>query len=209
MMNLFAGCSEKTLSSDLQWLNEPNFWRFNGDNSLSIAAPAIADYFIDPSGETLKASAPYLYTLIKGDFIVVTRVGVEMKRQYDSGCLMLMAGDRNWAKVCFEYFDNQPSILSVVTRNTSDDCVSNPLEVQKPYLRAARSGNCFAFHYSLDGQHWKLVRYFGMDCPAEIKVGVAAQAPISEGCQATFEQLTITAGVSGDIRTPNTGITFL
>lgn len=204
-MNVFENCSEKTLSSNLQWLNEPSNWSFKGDHSLSVTAPAISDYFIDPSGETYKASAPYLYTLIKGDFSIVTRVRVDMKQQYDSGCLMLMADDRNWAKVCFEFFDNQPSILSVVTRNTSDDCVSGPAEVQQPYLRAARSGSCFAFHYSPDGQHWKLVRYFGMDCPAELKVGVAAQAPISEGCRVTFERLMITAGTSGDIRTVTAG----
>ncbi|WP_138754511.1 DUF1349 domain-containing protein [Paenibacillus sinopodophylli] len=200
-MNVFEDCSERALSSDLQWLNEPSHWGFNADHSLSISAPAIADFFIDPSGATYKDSAPYLYTLIKGDFSIVTRVNVEMKQLYDSGCLMLMADDRNWAKVCFEFFDNHPSILSVVTRNTSDDCVSSPLEVQQPYLRAARSGNCFAFHYSLDGQQWKLVRYFGMDFPEEIKVGVAAQAPISEGCQVRFQHLAITAGTIGDIRT--------
>ncbi len=200
-MNLFDNCSEKSLTSNLHWLNEPSHWTFNEDHSLSVAAPAIADFFIDPSRETYKDSAPYLYTLIEGDFSIVTRVNVEMKQQYDSGCLMIMANDRNWAKVCFEFFDNRPSILSVVTRNTSDDCVSSPVEVQQPYLRAARSGNCFAFHYSLDGQHWKLVRYFGMECPEEIKVGVAAQAPISDGCQVKFDHLTVTAGTSGDIRT--------
>lgn len=204
-MNLFDGCIEKSLSSNLQWLNEPDKWIFQPDNSLSVAAPAIADFFIDPSGETNKNSAPYLYTLLRGDFSVVTRVSVEMKEQYDSGCLMIMADDRNWAKICFEFFDNTPSILSVVTRNTSDDCVSRQVEVQQPYLRAARSGNCFAFHYSVDGQHWSLVRYFGMDCPEEIKVGVAAQAPISEGCQVGFEHFTIEEAASGDIRTVASG----
>ncbi|GGH09545.1 DUF1349 domain-containing protein [Paenibacillus segetis] len=199
-MNLFEGSYGKSLPSSFHWLNEPSNWTFQSDHSLSVAAPAIADFFNDPSGETNKASAPYLYTLLKGDFSVVTRVSVEMKQQYDSGCLMLMADDRTWAKVCFEFFDNFPSILSVVTRNTSDDCVSSQVEVQQPYLRAARSGNCFAFHYSLDGQHWILVRYFGMDCPEEIRVGVAAQAPISEGCQVWFEHFTIVTETTGDIR---------
>ncbi|WP_337100459.1 DUF1349 domain-containing protein [Paenibacillus sp. YIM B09110] len=200
-MNLFEGCYNQSLSSRLHWINEPVNWTFQEDRSLSVAAPAMADFFIDPSGETNKASAPYLYTWLKGDFSIVTRVSVEMKQQYDSGCLMMMADDRNWAKLCFEFFENQPSILSVVTRNTSDDCVSGPVEARQPYLRAARSGNCFAFHYSLDGEHWKLVRYFGMDCPEEMKVGVVAQAPISEGSHARFEQLTIGEAGSGDIRT--------
>lgn len=114
---------------------------------------------------------------------------------------MIMADDAHWAKVCFEYFENTPSILSVVTRNTSDDCISGTMDVSNPYLRVARAGNCFAFHYSSDGQHWKLARYFGLEVPKELKVGVVAQSPVGEGCDVIFEALTVENHVSGDIRT--------
>ncbi|MBE0344433.1 DUF1349 domain-containing protein, partial [Paenibacillus sp. 28ISP30-2] len=54
---------------------------------------------------------------------------------------------------------------------------------------------------SSDGQQWKLARYFGMDVPNELKVGVVAQSPVGEGCDVSFDALTVENHVSGDIRT--------
>ena len=122
-----------------------------------------------------------------------------LKEQYDSGCLMVRASDTIWAKVCFEYFEEQPSILSVVTRGYSDDCVSAPVHVTKPYLRIARTGHSFAFHYSQDGEKWKLVRYFRMECPEEVQVGVVAQSPIGEGTRVTFGNVRLQQGLEGSI----------
>lgn len=200
-MNLFDSCSGQSLQAELNWINKPDNWEFDVDQALVVSAPAAADFFIDPSGETIKSSAPFLYTKVKSDFSVVTRVSVEMKQQYDSGCLMVMADDTHWAKLCFEFFEDYPSILSVVTKNSSDDCISAKVEVTQPYLRIARAGNCFAFHYSLDGKRWELVRYFGLDCPEEIKVGVVAQSPVGDGAQVKFDLFLLADGSSGDIRT--------
>lgn len=198
-MNLFEGCFEKALSSDLKWINEPQEWGFQ-DGRLVIEAPAGGDFFLDPGGSAPKNSAPFLYTNVSGDFRLTTQVSVDMKEQYDSGCLMIMAKEDYWAKVCFEFFEEEPSILSVVTRGTSDDCVSAPTGVSVPYLSIARAGNSFAFHYSKDGQRWKLVRYFGLDCPRDIQIGIVAQSPIGQGCQVIFESLELQHGVDGDIR---------
>lgn len=202
-MNLFDSCSGQSLQAGLNWINEPDHWEFDADRALVVSAPAVADFFIDPSGDNVKSSAPFLYTRVKGDFSAVTRVSVEMKQQYDSGCLMFMADDTHWAKLCFEFFADHPSILSVVTKESSDDCISAKAETSQPYLRMARAGNCFAFHYSLDGEQWKLVRYFRLDCPDEIKVGVVAQSPVGDGAQARFDHFLLAEGISGDIRTVN------
>lgn len=199
-MNLFINGSEQSLSSELNWINEPKEWSFDDNHALTVSAPAMADFFRDPAGISIKDSAPFLYTTINGDFSLETRVSVEMIRQYDSGCLMIMADELNWAKLCFEFFDHKPSILSVVTQNSSDDCVSGEAATQHPYLRIARVGHCFAFHYSIDGEQWKLVRYFGMDAPQELKVGVVAQSPIGEGSKVKFDYLLLTPGVTGDVR---------
>ncbi|WP_141501193.1 DUF1349 domain-containing protein [Paenibacillus luteus] len=199
-MDLFINCLDQSLSSELKWMNDPKEWSFDDNQALTVSAPAMADFFRDPAGVSIKASAPFLYTTINGDFSVETRVSVDMLKQYDSGCLMIMADELNWAKLCFEFFDNKPSILSVVTQNNSDDCVSGEAATLHPYLRIARSGKCFAFHYSIDGEQWKMVRYFGMDAPQELKVGVVAQSPIGEGCKVKFENLLVTPGLIGDVR---------
>lgn len=197
-MNLFQHSSGKRLAADLEWLNEPEEW-FVENGEVCMTVPPASDFFIDPAGAAVKASAPFLHTRITGDFSITAQVHVEMKEQYDSGCLMVRANETTWAKVCFEYFEEQPSILSVVTRGHSDDCVSAPIHVTKPYLRLARVGCSFAFHYSQDGEKWKLVRYFGMDCPEEIQVGLVAQSPIGQGTQVTFSGVRLQQGLEGSI----------
>jgi regulation of enolase protein 1 (concanavalin A-like superfamily) len=200
LVNLFENGLKQTLISDLKWMNEPCTWSFDDRNALHISAPAMGDFFINPSGEEVKSSAPFLYTTIQGDFVMTTRVSVEMKEQYDSGCLMVMADDQNWAKLCNEFFAAKRSILSVVTKGDSDDCISGEAGTAKPYLRVARAGDCFAFHYSVDAQNWNLVRYFGMKCLSELKVGVVAQSPIGNGCEVVFEELTFSRQEQKDIR---------
>ncbi len=199
-MNVFQNGLQQTDIPDLKWINEPAVWAFDEQHSLRIEAPAMGDFFINPSGEEVKASAPFLYTTFRGDFVATTRVSVGMKEQYDSGCLMVMADSENWAKLCNEFFSGERSILSVVTKGSSDDCVSGEAGSLRPYLRIARSGDCFAFHYSTDGKDWRLVRYFGMSCPDELKVGVVAQSPIGAGCEVAFEFLAFEPLTQKDIR---------
>lgn len=191
-MNLFDRCSEKTLCPELTWMNEPEHWCFKTNHSLAIIAPSKADFFIDPSGNSVRLSAPFLYTLVSGNFTMVTRVSVEMNNPYDSGCLMIMTDARRWAKLCIEYYNNKPSIVSVVTNNYSDDCVSCKVESRNPYLRVTRAANCFTFSYSEDGHSWDMIRYFGLECPQEIKLGLVAQSPIGESCRMTFDEFNVT-----------------
>jgi regulation of enolase protein 1 (concanavalin A-like superfamily) len=199
-MNLFDKCSGKNLGSDFNWMNEPDEWRFSADNSLIISAPPLADFFQDPAKDSIKESAPFLYTTVKDNFILTTKVDVDMNNKNDSGCLMIMADKNHWAKLCYEDFDNEPSIISVVTKNKSDDCISYAVGKTKPYLRIARYGNSFAFHYSLDAKKWRLVRYFGMVSADELKVGVVAQSPVGEGCTVTFDYFDISPNTDRDIR---------
>ena len=188
-MNLFDRGNKKSVLLDLKWINEPDEWRFGRKDELVINVPDSADFFRDPSGRNIKFSAPFFYMDTKEDFMLTTRVAVDMKDPYDSGCLMVMIDESNWAKLCFELIGNDPSIVSVVTKGISDDCISQKIGVAKPYLRIARSGNCFAFHFSLDAIKWTMVRYFGMNVPSELKIGIAAQCPTGRGCSAEFEFL--------------------
>lgn len=189
-MNLFQGIKEKNIPNSLSWLNEPITWTFN-DKGLKIDAPALSDFFNDAEGPNITNSAPYLFTKVKGDFDITTRIDIKMLEIFDSGCIMVMADLNNWAKLCYENWLNEPSIVSVVTRTTSDDCPSLRIGETRPYLKILRSGNCFGFHYSLNNIDWTLIRYFSMDVPEELKVGVVAQAPTGKGCKVSFEFLKI------------------
>lgn len=189
-MNLFTYNKDLKDNVKFQWMNEPQEWDIK-NGKLKVFAPPLSDFFIDEEGPSYRVSAPFYYFMIGGDFRLTTRVNVDMKYLYDSACLMIMDDEENWAKLCYENWDNRPSIVSVVTKGFSDDCPSFEIDRTSPFLRVVRSSNCFGFHYSLDGEHWKIVRYFNMKTCNTIKVGVASQSPIGKGCHIEFDFLNI------------------
>ncbi|MEC0264784.1 DUF1349 domain-containing protein [Paenibacillus anseongense] len=199
-MNLFNSCVGKSLHSSLQWMNEPHEWTFSEQSALIITAPPRADFFHNPTEETRKNSAPFLYTTTSENFILTTRVSVDIRDRNDSACLMVMADENNWAKLCYEDFRGRPSIISVVTKDISDDCIGDYVGNVKPFFRVSRYDNCIAFHYSLDGNEWALVRYFGMKNSQSLKVGVVAQSPVGEGCVVKFDYLQLFPNTNKDVR---------
>jgi uncharacterized protein len=174
----------------LTWLREPERWEIDA-GALTIQAGRQTDWFIDPAGNAEPAlNAPALVGPVGGDFMLQARVSVEFGATFDAGVLMLHADDRCWAKLCFELSpQGLPMVVSVVTRETSDDCNSRVVDSGADlWLRVARLGAAFAFHSSSDRQHWELVRYFGLPA-ASVSVGFEAQSPIGEGCSATFADI--------------------
>ncbi|MCO6717042.1 DUF1349 domain-containing protein, partial [Streptomyces sp. CHB19.2] len=78
---------------------------------------------------------------------------------------------------------------TVVTRGHSDDCNSFPVDGSSVWLRVSRTGRAFAFHASLDGEHWTFVRLFTLDAEKETGaalVGFMTQSPMGEGCVVTY-----------------------
>lgn len=185
-MNLFSAASGKILDPRLAWINEPASWRFN-DGVLHIDVAQSADIFADPAGVNVRSSAPFLYCQAQGDFSLTARVDVDMLAAYDSACVMVMADENHWAKLCYEQVNGKPTIVSVVTRDVSDNCLSESIGPARPYLKVLRAGNCVAFHYSLDASNWTLVRFFGLDARTPLKVGVVGQCPAGTGTRVRVE----------------------
>jgi regulation of enolase protein 1 (concanavalin A-like superfamily) len=198
-MNLLNLIRDNNLPDSLAWFNEPKDWRYDG-GKLEVNALPETDFFNDPESKGIRNSAHYLYAYAKGDFSLTTRVEISMDNMFDAGCLMIMGDSNNWAKLCYENWLNEPSIVSVVTRNLSDDCPSIRIGREKPYLKILRSGDCFGFFYSLDKENWTLIRFFTLDLPEEIKVGLVAQSPVGTGCKVHFELLDLVLMKIGSAR---------
>lgn len=112
------------------------------------------------------------------DFQFVARVRVGFAGTFDAGVLLVWLHERAWAKLCFEYSpDGEPMVVSVVTREVSDDANSFVVDGDQVWLRVSRIGRVYAFHASLDGQTWRFVRAFafGSDDPA--RIGFEVQSP--------------------------------
>lgn len=187
-MNLFANARSRSLPPLFQWENESAQWTFLEDGTLSVTAPGQTDLFCDPAGRHVD-NVPFLYRELTGDFQVWTRVEVDLEAEFDAACLVVRGPEGQWAKLALEYPNRIPTIVSVVTRQTSDDANHERLQEPSALLRISRMGQTFAFHYTLPGQPWFFVRYFALDVPETVRVGVAVQSPRGQGCRARFQFL--------------------
>ena len=78
--------------------------------------------------------------------------------------LLVWINDRHWGKLCFEFSpDGEPMIVSVVTRGVSDDANSWVVDGRTVWLRVSRIDHAFAYHASLDGKTWRMIRFFTID----------------------------------------------
>jgi uncharacterized protein len=172
----------------LRWDEEPA--AFQAGRALTVRAGPETDLFIDPGTGTRALNAPRLLGPADGtpdgDFLLSARVEVGFAATFDAGALILWAGEDRWAKLAYELSpQGEPTVVSVVTRGASDDC--NAFSAPNIWLRVARLGPAYAFHASLDGATWRLIRYFALD--AEPRVGFEAQSPVGTGCQAVFDHI--------------------
>lgn len=188
------------------WMNESSLTEKDG--VLTIHAPAKTDFFnfgeqLDTSGLPSESSgnAPYYYTEITGDFVLRVKVSLDFVSDYDACSLMLMKDRLNWGKLCFEKSDfGTIAVVSVVTKVRSDDANGVNVSGDPIWLQAARVGNYFSFHYSLDGKRFDMTRLFHMDVEGPLKVGLVAQSPTGEGGPRHFEQLTIQQRTIANLR---------
>jgi len=185
----------------LTWSPLPVKWSYE-NNLLTILAGAKTDIFVDPQGEYNFVNAPRALFQPDDTFLLSGQVKVDFRTDYDAGVLLLYATDSAWAKFCFEFSpQKKPYVVSVVNNGISDDCNHVPVSGNVVFLRIAGLGNhVFAFHYSLDGKYWNLVRYFTLKTSKPIKTGFSSQSPTGTSCTAGFSRISYKPGKLNDIR---------
>ena len=190
-----------SIPAPLRWGLPPESWAIGDDGALAITAGPRTDMFVNPDGTDVVLNAPRLVFAPDGDFMLSARVMVEFAATYDAGVLLLYAGERNWAKLCFEYSpQRQPMIVSVVTQGFSDDSNAYVVAGNQTFLRVSRMGRAFGFHASEDGAYWNLIRHFTLEPSAQLAAGFVAQSPTGEGCTATFARIVYAPERLADLR---------
>jgi len=126
-----------------------------------------------------------------GDFQLSAHVRVDFQAQFDAGVLMLWGDEKSWAKFCFEYSPaSEPMVVSVVTRELSDDANSFVVDDQSVWMRLSRIDRAYALHASTDGSTWRLVRVFSLgQNTTGHQIGFEAQSPAGQGCTVVFDQI--------------------
>ncbi|MNJ46103.1 hypothetical protein D3C77_412260 [compost metagenome] len=196
---------EKLDFQNFQWLNESDITFENG--KMIMYAPEGSDFFCShkvasqdgtPQSRT---NAPFFYTEITGDFVMKAKVELDFKDVYDSATLMVMQDLNLWAKLCFEYTEFEThAAVSVVTNGISDDANGNNVEGNELWLQITRVGQSFAFHYSVDGNRYDMVRYFHLPVDDKVKVGFVPQAPAGKGGDRIYSEFSLESKTVNNIR---------
>jgi regulation of enolase protein 1 (concanavalin A-like superfamily) len=176
--------------------------------TVTASAAPHSDIFIDPgagtqlNAESMLNAATLLGVPPDGDFQFSARVTVEFASAYDAGVLLVWVNDRQWGKLCFEFSpDGEPMIVSVVTRGFSDDANAFVVDGRAVWLRVCRLDDAFAYHASVDGKTWRMVRFFTIDgTSTSAAIGFEAQSPTGDGCLVTFDDIRFTRQRLGDLR---------
>ena len=174
------------------------------DGALTVTAGPATDLFIDPAATDVAVpNVGRLVAPVASDFILSAELEVDFAAQFDAGVLFVEYDELHWFKLCFEYTPLlQPSVVTVVTRGTSDDSNSWLVDGNRVRLRVARVGTAFALHSSFDGVRWDLARYFTLGIPAgsEVRVGFLSQSPLGEGCRTVFRDIRFSQETLADTR---------
>ena len=182
---------------NFKWVNESKAEYTDG--VLTVYAPSQTDYFNSPVKENGAfpepvANASLYYTELTGDFVFKTKVQLEFKNFYDAAALLVYENENVWAKLALENSDlpcRKPAVVSVVTNRISDDCNGPVMDGNSVWFQVSRVDDCFAFHYSVDGKEYQMVRVFTLPVGKTVKVGFEAQAPMGEGGNRYYSEITI------------------
>ena len=172
-------------------------WSVEGPASISVVAPPRSDIFIDPRSDEktdagLQLNAATLMGLEPaGDYQLRARVTVAFASMFDAGALLVWIDQRHWAKLCFEFSPaGEAMIVTVVGRGVADDANGFIVDGRSVWLRVSRIDRAYAYHASLDGKHWQMIRYFKLESgSASATVGFEAQSPTGEGCAVRFDEI--------------------
>jgi uncharacterized protein len=185
----------------LSWQASPVSWKYE-QGQLTILAGEKTDLFVDPQHAYDVVNSPKAVFSPADTFLLSAKANVHFVSDYDAAVLVLYAGDKDWAKLCFEYSPQKiPFVVSVVNNGISDDCNHVAINGNTVYLRVSGLGNhVFAFHYSTDGKKWNLVRYFSLGTSKEIRTGFSSQSPTGHSCQSIFSEINYQPHFLKDIR---------
>jgi regulation of enolase protein 1 (concanavalin A-like superfamily) len=188
---------------ELSWQNIPESASYD-EGELKIVAGAKTDMFRDPQATYNTDNAPKLLFTPDSNFVFTAAIKHNFQNKWDAGALVLIADEANWVKFAFEKdYKGIHRVVSVVTKDVSDDCNSVSLSGSEVYYKVARAGKVITLYYSENGAEWFLVRHFQFGAARSLKVGFLAQSPTGGQCEVSFSNITYQAKKIEDPYTGN------
>lgn len=172
------------------------FWENKGEkfssnkNEMIIVAGEKTDMFRDPNVTYNTDNAPKLLFRPDNDFVLTASIEHSFSSKWDGGAIVLKQDSLNWIKFCFEKdYTGAKRVVSVVTKNVSDDCNSVEVKANKVFYKLAKADNVITLYYSLEGKKWFLIRHLQFDTNNKLLVGFLAQSPTGKKCEVKFSDI--------------------
>jgi len=170
------------------------------DGVLRITPVPHTNLFHSPDDGFVVVNAPMVVFAPEGDFIFKAKVSAQLVNVYDVAALVAYADDKHWAKLCFENSAlHEATVVTVVTRERSDDANSENVASPFVYLAISRKGNEYSMHFSRDGKQWRLVRHFQLPSELKLRIGFAAHSD-SNQFAASFSEIVFRPTAPSDMR---------
>lgn len=173
----------------LRWENNPVKFS-TGKNEISITAGGKTDMFRDPNVTYNTDNAPKLLFEADENFVLTAAIEHSFISKWDGGAIIIKQDSLNWIKFCFEKdYTGARRVVSVVTKDISDDCNSIEIKSNKVYYKVAKADNVITLYCSTDGKSWYLVRHLQFDAKPGFKAGFLAQSPTGTSCSVKFSEI--------------------
>jgi uncharacterized protein len=177
----------------LAWENTPEKYSIQNNELIIVAGPK-TDMFRDPNVTYNTDNAPKLTFKADENFVLTTAIEHTFANKWDGGAIVIKQDNLNWIKFCFEKdYTGAKRVVSVVTKDVSDDCNSVEIDSNKVFYKVAKAGNVFTLYYSTNGVKWFLVRHLQFDSMRKVQVGFLAQSPTGDRCEVKFSNITYEA----------------
>jgi len=174
------------------------------DGILRIAPAPRTNLFHAPDDGFVVVNAPMVLFAPEGDFTFKAKVSAQLVDVYDVAALVAYGDDKHWAKLCFENSALQEAtVVTVVTRERSDDANSETVASPFVYLAIARKGNEYSMHFSRDGQQWRLARHFQLPPELKLRLGFAAHTDSKGQFAADFSDIVYRPAAPANMRQLN------
>ena len=177
------------------WQEPPAAWGF--DNEGLFVEPARATDFWQRTHYGFSAdNGHFLFTRLRGNFVVGATVRSQPRHQYDQAGLMVCLDAECWIKTSAEFELDSPDQLGVVvTHHGYSDWSTQPLPpgTRELSYRVARTGSEFIISARLPGENWHQLRMVRLNCEAAavLAVGPYACSPKEAGFRCVFTELSV------------------
>jgi regulation of enolase protein 1 (concanavalin A-like superfamily) len=171
------------------WENRAEQFSASGSEFVIVAGEK-TDMFRDPNVTYNTDNAPKLLFKPDRDFVLIASIEHSFTSKWDGGAIVLKQDSLNWIKFCFEKdYTGARRVVSVVTKNISDDCNSIEVKTNKVYYKLAKADNVITLYYSADGKKWFLIRHLQFDTDKNFMLGFLAQSPTGKKCEVKFADI--------------------